>query len=41
VSLYPRDAKDAETLIKNADTAMYHAKKKGRQLGVLQHRDDR
>ncbi|MGB6192919.1 MAG: diguanylate cyclase [Terracidiphilus sp.] len=32
VSLYPRDAKDAETLIMNADTAMYHAKKKGRQF---------
>jgi diguanylate cyclase (GGDEF)-like protein/PAS domain S-box-containing protein len=32
VSVYPNDAQDAETLIKNADTAMYHAKKKGRQI---------
>jgi diguanylate cyclase len=30
VSLYPDDGKDAEALIRNADTAMYHAKKSGR-----------
>lgn len=30
ISLFPIDGADAETLIKNADTAMYHAKKKGR-----------
>jgi diguanylate cyclase (GGDEF)-like protein/PAS domain S-box-containing protein len=30
VSLYPGDGKDAETLIKNADTAMYQAKESGR-----------
>ncbi len=30
VSIYPDDAEDAETLINNADTAMYHAKEAGR-----------
>jgi diguanylate cyclase (GGDEF)-like protein len=30
ISLYPDDAKDVETVFKNADTAMYHAKKCGR-----------
>jgi predicted signal transduction protein with EAL and GGDEF domain len=32
VSVYPSEAKNAVALIKNADTAMYHAKKKGRQM---------
>jgi diguanylate cyclase (GGDEF)-like protein/PAS domain S-box-containing protein len=31
VSIYPDDGPDAETLLKNADTAMYQAKESGRQ----------
>ena len=30
ISIYPQDGQDAETLIKSADTAMYHAKENGR-----------
>ena len=30
ISLYPTDGLDAEALLKNADTAMYYAKEKGR-----------
>ena len=30
ISVYPGDGEDAESLIKNADTAMYHAKERGR-----------
>ncbi|MGA2569912.1 MAG: EAL domain-containing protein [Terracidiphilus sp.] len=39
VSLYPDDGLDAEALIKNADIAMYQAKKNGRQSYQFFNRD--
>jgi diguanylate cyclase (GGDEF)-like protein/PAS domain S-box-containing protein len=39
VSVYPDDGLDGETLIKNADTAMYHAKGKGGSSFAFFHPD--
>ena len=42
ISIFPLDADDDRALMKNADTAMYHAKDKGpQQLPVLLARDER
>jgi PAS domain S-box-containing protein len=35
IALYPHDGRDAETLLKHADTAMYHAKNSGRDTAQL------
>jgi predicted signal transduction protein with EAL and GGDEF domain len=32
ISVYPDDGKDAKTLLKHADSAMYHAKEQGRSM---------
>jgi diguanylate cyclase (GGDEF)-like protein/PAS domain S-box-containing protein len=39
ISIYPNDGADAETLIRNADTAMYQAKEKGRNNFQFFHVD--
>jgi len=35
ISLYPEDGKDAETVLSNADIAMYHAKRSGRNKSQM------
>jgi len=37
ISIYPDDGRDVETMLKNADTAMYQAKKTGRNNFHLYH----
>ncbi|MFZ2508008.1 MAG: EAL domain-containing protein [Steroidobacteraceae bacterium] len=37
ISVYPRDATDLSMLVRSADTAMYHAKEKGRNNYQLYH----
>jgi diguanylate cyclase (GGDEF)-like protein/PAS domain S-box-containing protein len=39
ISIYPDDGEDAESLLKAADTAMYHAKDQGRNRCQLFNRD--
>ena len=35
VSIFPRDGRDAETLVRHADLAMYHSKQRGRDAFTL------
>jgi diguanylate cyclase (GGDEF)-like protein len=39
VSMYPEDGEDAGTLIRNADVAMYHGKRSGRDSCYFYHAD--
>ena len=39
ISFYPEDGKDGETLIRHADTAMYNAKKRGKNTTCHYHSD--
>ena len=41
IALYPEHGEDAETLIKNADTAMYEAKKAGAEAGFAFYQTER
>src|SRR5262249_9097242 len=38
MAMYPRDGGDAMTLLRHADTAMYHAKESGRNNWQIYHR---